>query len=413
MHNSATAPLMSANLIDLPPIPFNRPYLAGREFQDIADAVLVKGKISGAGAYSRMCALWLETQLQAEKALLTHSCTAALEMAALLCDIRPGDEVIMPSFTFSSTANAFALRGAVPVFVDIRQDTLNIDERLIEGAITARTKAIVPVHYAGYPCDMRSIMAIAEAHRLFVIEDAAQALLGCYGNRRLGTIGDVGCFSFHETKNIISGEGGAILVNRPEWQERAEIVWEKGTNRMQMMAGLVDKYTWLELGSSFAPSEIIAAFLHAQFERAGEIIARRRALHDRYRQGLAGLAPLVTLPCEHADGSGSAHIFHLLTRTPAERTLLLHHLAARKINAIFHYVPLHSSPAGRRYGRTVGDGLPVTDHVSATLVRLPLFYEMREDEIDRVVAAVAEFYAAECYAAECYAAGCCAEGARA
>ena len=375
-------------------IPFNRPFLAGREFLNIADAVLVKQRLSGAGTYSRMCAAWLESTLGAGQALLTHSCTAALEMSALLCGIGPGDEVIMPSFTFASTANAFALRGAVPVFVDIRRDTLNLDERQLERAITTRTKAVVPVHYAGFPCEMDTIVSVAREHGLFVIEDAAQGLLGSYADRHLGTIGDIGCLSFHETKNIIAGEGGAILINRAELREQAEVLWEKGTNRLQLMRGQVDKYTWLELGSSFAPSEITAAFLYAQFERAPEIILKRRALHQRYRRGLAGLMPRISLPLEHENDSGCAHIFYLLTRTPDERGALLDYLDGEGINAIFHYVPLHSSPAGRRYCRTHGGELPVTDLVSATLVRLPLFYEMREDQVDDVIAAVTAFYAA-------------------
>jgi dTDP-4-amino-4,6-dideoxygalactose transaminase len=354
--------------------------------------VLVKRRLSSAGSYSTLCASWLEAKLGAAKALLTHSCTAALEMATLLAGIGPGDEVILPSFTFSSTANAVVLRGAVPVFVDIRSDTLNIDERLVARAVTPRTKAIIVVHYAGYPCDMAAIQHVARIHGLIVIEDAAQAVLARHNGHALGTIGDIGCFSFHETKNIIAGEGGAILVNNPTLRERAEIIWEKGTNRMRMMRGEIDKYTWLDVGSSFAPSELIAAFLYAQFERADQIIARRRALHDRYRQGLAPLTPRVVLPFEHEPGSGTAHIFYLLTRTAEERTALLRHLAAENINAVFHYVPLHSAPAGRRYGRTFGDTLPVTDEISATLARLPLFHEMEDAEVDTVVEAVTAFY---------------------
>jgi dTDP-4-amino-4,6-dideoxygalactose transaminase len=373
-------------------IPFNRPYLVGRELLNAADAVLVKQQLSGGGYYGRGCAEWLQRELGAAKALLTHSCTAALEMAALLCDIGPGDEVIMPSFTFASTANAFVLRGAVPVFVDIRPDTLNLDERQVEAAVTSRTRAIVPVHYSGFPCDMPALLDIARRYELYVIEDAAQALLSRHKGRALGTIGDIGCLSFHETKNIIAGEAGAILVNNPKLIARAEIIWEKGTNRVEMLRGEVDKYTWLDIGSSFSPSEIIAAFLHAQFERASEIIGRRRQIHDRYRTGLRHLEPRVTLPLVHELINGNAHIFYVLTSSAEERKALIAHLRDRQIQAIFHYIPLHSAPAGQRYCRTHGAELPVTDRVSTCLLRLPLFYEMRDDQVDRVVDGVVDFY---------------------
>ena len=270
-------------------IPFNQPSAVGAELANIADA-LARGHLSGDGYYSKRCHQWLEQRLACKRALLTHSCTGALDMAAILCDLKPGDEVIMPSYTFVSTANAFAMRGAVPVFIDVRADTINIDERLIEAAITPRTRAIAVVHYAGLACEMDTIMAIAERHKLLVVEDAAQALLSTYKGRHLGTIGHFGCFSFHETKNLLSGEGGALLVNDERFVERAEIVREKGTNRSRFLRGEVDKYTWVDLGSSYLPSELIAAFLDAQFAHADEVIARRRAVCARYRAGLAELA---------------------------------------------------------------------------------------------------------------------------
>jgi dTDP-4-amino-4,6-dideoxygalactose transaminase len=373
-------------------VPFNRPYIVGRELYNIATAVIENKHLSGGGPFGQQCARWLERSLGAQKALLTQSCTAALEMAALLCGIGPGDEVIMPSFTFSSTANAFVLRGAVPVFVDIRPDTLNIDEVQVARAVTARTRAIVPVHYAGFPCAMEAIRATAREHGLRIIEDAAQALLARDGERFLGTIGDIGCLSFHETKNIISGEGGAILINDPLLHERAEILWEKGTNRTAMVRGEVDKYTWLDIGSSFSPSELTAAFLFAQFERAAEIIARRRTLHARYAQMLAPLVPRLSLPARDTPQGGNAHIFYLLTSSPQERTALIEHLGRHGVHAIFHYIPLHSSPAGRRFGRSFGASLPVTDRVSATLLRLPLYYSMTDEEVDYVAGRIIDFY---------------------
>ena len=270
-------------------IPFNKPTAVGAELANIADA-LARGHLSGDGYYTKRCHQWLEQRLGCKRALLTHSCTGALEMAAMLCDLAPGDEVIMPSYTFVSTANAFVLRGAVPVFVDVRADTLNIDERLIEAAITPRTRAIVVVHYAGVACEMDAIMAIARRHSLLVVEDAAQALLATYKGRKLGTIGSLGCISFHETKNLISGEGGALLVNDERLIERAEIVREKGTNRSRFLRGEVDKYTWVDIGSSFLPSELVAAFLEAQLAHADGVIARRRAIWSRYHAGLSPLA---------------------------------------------------------------------------------------------------------------------------
>lgn len=358
-------------------IPFNKPFTIGPELDYITDAV-ARGHLSGDGHYTKLCHRWLEEKLGARRALLTHSCTAALEMAAILCDIKPGDEVIMPSYTFVSTANAFVLRGGVPVFVDIRPDTLNLDEKLIEAAITPKTRAIVPVHYAGVACEMDAIMAIARRHNLLVVEDAAQAVLADYKGRRPGTIGDLGCLSFHETKNVISGEGGALLINNPDLIERAEVIREKGTNRSKFFRGEVDKYTWVDIGSSFLPSELIGAFLWAQLERAEEIIARRLQLCAVYRDALQDLANagLILLPEPEAEGTaGNGHMFYLLTRDAASRSALLAHLKAAGVHAVFHYVPLHASPAGRRFGRAAG-ALPVTENLADRLVRLPLFYNL-------------------------------------
>ncbi len=354
---------------------------------------MVSSHLSGDGPFTKRCHAWLERTLGCGRALLTHSCTAALEMAAILCDIRPGDEVILPSFTFVSTANAFVLRGACPVFVDIRPDTLNMDERGIQEAITSKTRAIVPMHYAGAPCAMGPIMEIAERKKLWVIEDAAQALLSTYQGRFLGTIGHLGCLSFHETKNIISGEGGALLLNEPGLAERAQVIREKGTNRSQFFAGEVDHYTWTDIGSSFLPSELVGAFLFAQLEQAEKIIAARRRIFDLYHRSLRSLEEqqLLRLPCTEDDSVANGHLFYVIARTSEERKRLIEHLDARDILAVIHYVPLHSSPAGRRYGRPSGD-LRVTEDLSSRLLRLPLFFEMTDRDVDRVVAAVKEFY---------------------
>ena len=374
-------------------IPFNKPFTIGPELEYITDAV-ARGHLSGDGHYTKLCHRWLEQQLGAKRALLTHSCTAALEMAAILCDIQPGDEVIMPSYTFVSTANAFVLRGGVPVFVDIRPDTLNLDEKLIEAAITPKTRALVPVHYAGLACEMDAIMDIAQRHRLLVVEDAAQAVLSEYKGRRPGAIGDLGCLSFHETKNVISGEGGALLINNPDLIERAEVIREKGTNRSKFFRGEVDKYTWVDIGSSFLPSELIGAFLWAQLERAEEIIARRRQLCAIYREALGDLAStgLITLPApEPAGTAGNGHMFYLLTSDAASRSALLAHLKAAGVHAVFHYVPLHASPAGRRFGRAAG-ALPVTENLADRLVRLPLFYNLGDDEARSIAGQVRGFF---------------------
>lgn len=374
-------------------IPFNKPFTIGPELDYIADAV-ARGHLSGDGHYTRLCHRWLEEQLGARRALLTHSCTAALEMAAILCDIQPGDEVIMPSYTFVSTANAFVLRGGVPVFIDIRRDTLNLDETLIEAAITPKTRAIVPVHYAGVACEMDVIMAIARRRNLLVVEDAAQAVLADYKGRRPGAIGDLGCLSFHETKNVISGEGGALLINNLDLVERAEIIREKGTNRSKFFRGEVDKYTWVDIGSSYLPSELIGAFLWAQLEHAEAIIAQRRRLCAVYREALQDLADagLLMLPQPAPEGvADNGHMFYLFTSTAAERGALLAHLKAAGVHAVFHYVPLHSSPAGRKFGRTAA-ALPVTEDLADRLVRLPLYYGLAEDEARRVAGEVRRFF---------------------
>ena len=373
-------------------IPFNKPFIAGKELYNIAQAV-VENHLAGNGPFTKKCHEWLEMSLGCTKALLTHSCTGALEMAAMLCDIRPGDEVVMSSFTFVSTANAFVLRGAVPVFVDIRPDTLNIDERKIGQAITSKTRAIVPMHYAGVPCAMDEIMDIAGRYDLLVIEDAAQSLLSTYRDRYLGTIGHLGCLSFHETKNIISGEGGALLINDKRFIERSEIIWEKGTNRSQFFRGEVDKYTWVDMGSSFLPSELVAAFLYAQMENAEKIIAVRRRLFQKYYQLLSPLKDKgkIGLPyVEHGDAS-NGHIFYIITRSLDERTRLIKYLAEKGIIAVFHYVPLHSSPAGMKYGRTSGN-MDVTKDLSNRLLRLPMYYELEDKEINSVVEALEHFY---------------------
>lgn len=373
----------------MPPIPFNRPYMTGRELWYIAQAH-TNGHLSGDGIFTKKCHAWMESNTGTRRALLTHSCTAALEMAALLAGIGPGDEVIMPSYTFVSTANAFVLRGAVPVFVDIRPDTLNIDEMRIEAAITPRTRAIVPVHYAGVACEMDTIMDIARRHNLIVIEDAAQGIMSTYKGRALGSIGHLGAFSFHETKNIISGEGGALLVNAPDFAERAEIIREKGTNRSQFFRGQVDKYTWVDIGSSYLPGEVIAAFLWAQMEEAQAITARRLALWDRYHAALAPLEaagklrrPLMPKECTH-----NAHMYYVLLNSLEHRTQVMAKMKERGIHTVFHYVPLHSAPAGRAHSRAHGS-MANTDGLSERLLRLPLWVGL-EDGFDRVAAALAE-----------------------
>ena len=373
-------------------IPFNKPFIVGKELYNIAQAV-VESHLSGDGPFTEQCHKWFEDRLGCAKALLTHSCTGALEMAAMLCSIGPGDEIIMPSFTFVSTANAFVLRGGVPVFVDIREDTLNIDETLIEQAITPRTKAIVPVHYAGVSCAMDEIMKIAEEYNLLVVEDAAQALLSTYKDRFLGTIGHFGCLSFHETKNIISGEGGALLINNEKFIEQAEIFWEKGTNRKQFFRGEVDKYTWVDIGSSFLPSELVGAFLYAQLEQAEKIIEARARIAEQYLRLLRPLEEkgAIRLPAAESGNNGNGHIFYIITRSLEERGRLIVYLKQKGIWSVFHYVPLHSSPAGIKYGRTSGD-MRNTDDLSDRVLRLPIYYEMREKDVEMVAEHVGRFY---------------------
>lgn len=368
-------------------IPFNKPYMTGKELSYIAEAHS-NSHLAGDGAFTRHCSAWLEAQIDCRKALLTHSCTAALEMAAILADLQPGDEVIMPSFTFVSTANAFVLRGAVPVFVDVHPDTFNIDETKIEAAITPRTRAIVPVHYAGVGCEMDTIMDIAERHGLIVIEDAAQGIMSSYKGRPLGSIGHLACLSFHETKNLSSGEGGALLINDAHYALRAEIIREKGTNRSQFFRGQVDKYTWCDLGSSYLPSELNAAFLLAQMEEAQNITQRRLQLWRRYHDAFVSLEregrlrrPQVPSHCEH-----NAHMYYLLLPDLQQRTAFIDALKARDIGAVFHYVPLHSAPAGQKYGRAHGS-LTVTQDAAERLVRLPLWVGL-EDDLDEVISAV-------------------------
>jgi dTDP-4-amino-4,6-dideoxygalactose transaminase len=372
-------------------IPFNKPYMTGKELWYISQAH-ADGHLAGDGQFTRKCNRWLEQRIGSRKALLTHSCTAALEMAAILADIGPGDEVILPSYTFVSTANAFVLRGAVPVFVDVRPDTLNIDERKIEAAITRRTRAIVPVHYAGVGCAMDAIMEIARRHDLIVIEDAAQGIMSTYKGRPLGSIGHLAALSFHETKNIISGEGGALLVNDERFAERAEIVREKGTNRSQFFRGQVDKYTWVDIGSSYLTGEIVAAFLWAQMEEADAINNRRLAIWQAYHDGLAGCetARKVRRPSVPPDCAHNAHMYYLLLPNLKARTAFIDSLRMRSVHAVFHYVPLHSSPYGRTVGRTCGE-MSVTDDAGERLVRLPLWLGLEEHQgkvIDDVVAAV-------------------------
>ena len=368
-------------------IPFNRPYMTGRELSYIERAH-ASSQLSGDGEFTRSCNRWLERQTGASRALLTHSCTAALEIAAFLLDLAPGDEIIMPSFTFVSTANAFVLRGAVPVFVDIRADTLNLDETLVEAAITPRTRAIVVVHYAGVGAEMDALMQIAARHSLPIIEDAAQGLMSSYKGRPLGALGSYGALSFHETKNVICGEGGALLVRDGANIRRAEVVREKGTDRSQFLRGEVDKYTWIDVGSSYVPGEIVAAFLYAQMSHAEEITARRLAIWKVYQRAFADIErreivkrPYVPDHCQH-----NAHIYYLLLRNRAERDRMLAEMKERGVAALFHYVPLHSSPAGRKFARC-GTSMAITDDLSGRLIRLPVWLGMeplQEQIIDHV-----------------------------
>ncbi len=375
-------------------IPFNKPYFCGKELEYIRQAH-ANWHLSGDGPFTRKCHGWLENHVGCPKALLTHSCTAALEMSALLLDLKPGDEVIMPSYTFVSTANAFVLRGAVPVFVDIRPDTLNLDETKVESAITSKTKAIAAVHYAGVGCEMDILLEIARRRHLWMVEDSAQGIGSRYKGSPLGSLGHLGALSFHETKNIISGEGGALLVNEEGFSEKAEIIREKGTNRIKFQKGKVDKYTWVDIGSSYLPSELVAAFLWAQFEGFDSIMKRRMDLWKAYHRAFAdveakGLVrrPVIPEECQH-----NAHMYYLLLPKPEKRKSFLEGLNQSGINAVFHYVPLHSSPAGQKYGRVAGP-LDVTVEMSARIVRLPLWIGMENEQeavIDKVLAEIKKY----------------------
>lgn len=373
-------------------IVFNVPPYTGNELTYIAQAV-EKQKICGDGEFTKKCNSWIEQRTGTAKCLLTTSCTHATELAALLAQIKPGDEIIMPAYTFVSTADAFVLRGATPVFVDIRPDTMNIDEKLIEEAVTERTKAIVPVHYAGIACEMDTIMDIAKRHNLLVIEDAAQGIMSTYKGKALGTIGDFGAFSFHETKNYSMGEGGALLIRDEKYVEEAEILREKGTNRSKFFRGQIDKYTWVNYGSSYLPSDMNAAYLWAQLELADEINAHRLSLWNQYYEELAplqerGILELPTVPegCVH-----NAHMFYIKAKDLEERTELINFLKKNDILAVFHYIPLHTAPAGQRYGRFYGEDVYTTKE-SERLCRLPMFYKLTSEEVSYITGKVKEFY---------------------
>lgn len=373
-------------------IPFNKPSLVGKEMAYLQEAIS-RGQLSGDGYFTKACNARIAEMTGAKSALLTHSCTAALEMAAILCDLAPGDEVIMPSFTFVSTANAVALLGAVPVFVDIDPNTLNMDPAKTAAAVTAKSKAIFAVHYAGFPADMDALSAIARDHDMLLVEDAAQAFGSTYKGRPAGSLGDMAAFSFHETKNIISGEGGALMLMRSDLIERAEIIREKGTNRSKFLRGHVDKYTWVDIGSSFLPGELVAAFLYGQLEQAKAIELRRLALFDRYTEAFFNLskAGRIRLPMIPPDTRGNGHMFYMLLRNLEDRDAFIAHMRTAGIITPFHYVPLHSAPAGRMYSRFEGKGLPVTDDISARLVRLPIFYDLGE-EIERVIEVAQSYF---------------------
>ena len=371
---------------------FNQSYYWEKQIKYIREAI-DDNKLSGDGVFTKRCDTWIEENTGTEKALLTTSCSTALEMAALLLDIKPGDEVIMPSYTFVSTANAFVMRGAEIVFVDIRPDTQNIDEKLIEDAITAKTKAIVPVHYAGVGCEMDEILRIAQAHKLKVVEDAAQGVMASYKGRALGSIGDFGCFSFHETKNYSMGEGGAILINNSDYVEMAEIVREKGTDRSRFLRGQVDKYSWVEKGSSYLPSELNAAYLMPQLEIAEEINKNRLTSWNLYYELLEPLRDkgLIELPYIPDECKHNAHMFYIKVKDIEERTKLIAHLRENEISAVFHYVPLHSSKAGQKYGRFHGEDKYTTKE-SERLLRLPMFYALKGEEVEKAAKTIIGFY---------------------
>ena len=373
-------------------IPFNKPFLAGKELYYIAQAVL-SGHSAGDGMFTKKCQTLMEEKFRAKKILLTNSCTAALEMAAILCRIEPGDEVILPSFTFVSTANAFYLRGAKITFVDIEKDTLNIDVTQIENAITEKTKAIVPVHYAGIACDMDAILNIAKRNKLYVVEDAAQGVNARYDGKFLGTIGDIGTYSFHETKNYICGEGGAIVINNNKFLERAMIIREKGTNRTKFFHGEVDKYTWVDIGSSFLPSDIIAAFLYAQLENMEQINRRRKAIFDFYSNALM---PFVNdgklrLPRVSSKCGSNSHLIYIILKDENTRNRLMDYMKSKGILAVFHYIPLHLSKVGRSMGYMQGQ-FPVAEEMSGRLLRLPFYHDMTRDNQVEVVETISDFF---------------------
>ena len=373
-------------------ISFNVPPYVGKEKEYVSQAI-DNHKICGDGEFTKKCSAWIEEKTGTEKALLTTSCTHATEMAALLCDIQPGDEIIMPSYTFVSTSDAFVLRGAKVVFVDIRPDTMNIDEKKIEAAITKKTKAIVPVHYAGVSCEMDTIMDIARRHNLCVIEDAAQGVMSKYKGKALGTIGDFGCYSFHETKNYSMGEGGALLIKNADMIESAEILREKGTNRSKFFRGQIDKYTWVNYGSSYLPSELNAAYLWAELEEADKVNENRLASWNHYYEGLSELSeqgkidlPVVPEGCEH-----NAHMFYIKAKDLEERTRLISFMKEQGVGCVFHYIPLHSAPAGRKFGRFYGEDV-YTTRESERLMRLPMYYGLEAEQIDYAIEKIKEFY---------------------
>jgi len=374
-------------------ISFNVPPVVGNELKYIEQAI-GNHKICGDGEFTKKCSAWMEEKTGTAKALLTTSCTHATEMAALLADIQPGDEVVMPSFTFVSTADAFVLRGAKVKFVDIRPDTMNIDETLIEDAITDKTKAIVPVHYAGVGCEMDTIMDIAGKHHLLVIEDAAQGVMSSYKGKALGTIGDYGCYSFHETKNYSMGEGGALLIKDPDMIERAEIVREKGTNRSKFFRGQIDKYTWVDAGSSYLPSELNAAYLWAQLEQADMVNDNRLKSWNLYKELLTPIAEkeYITLPYIPEECTHNAHMFYIKTKNLEERSALISYLKENGVLAVFHYIPLHGAPAGQKYGEFIGED-KYTTRESERLVRLPMYYNLSEEDITYVAELISRFYA--------------------
>lgn len=378
------------------PIPFNRPFIVGNELKYISEAVR-SGQLSGNGTFTKKCQQFLSENYGFSKVLMTHSATAALEMSALLCNIEYGDEVILPSFTFVSTANAFFLHGAKLKFIDIRPDTLNIDENLLEKVISKKTKVICPVHYAGVSCEMETIVKIAKKNNIKIVEDAAHAIGSRYKNKYLGSFGDLAAFSFHETKNFISGEGGALVINSPDLFDRSDIVWEKGTNRKKFEQGLVDKYTWVDKGSSFYPSELITSFLYGQLEKAEIITQKRLAIWNYYRNNLLELEqngslrlPVTPKDCEH-----NAHMFYILLNSNKERNDLMQKLRENNILAVFHYIPLHSSPIGIKMGYSCSD-LPITEDISKRILRLPLFYGLKTEEQKLIIALIKKFFMRSC-----------------